>query len=175
MRPSAEELKGRIRDIPDFPRPGVVFKDITPLLADARSFRASIDGLVEAHAAAGVDLVLGIEARGFVFAAPVADRLGAGFVPVRKAGKLPWELEREEYELEYGTDLLEIHRDAISPGQRVLVVDDVLATGGTAAATIRLVERLGGTVVGLEFVIELAFLAGRSKLAAHPVHSLLVY
>jgi adenine phosphoribosyltransferase len=175
VRPSAEELKGRIRDIPDFPRPGVVFKDITPLLADARSFRASIDGLVEAHAAAGVDLVLGIEARGFVFAAPVADRLGAGFVPVRKAGKLPWELEREEYELEYGTDLLEIHRDAISPGQRVLVVDDVLATGGTAAATIRLVERLGGTVVGLEFVIELAFLAGRSKLAAHPVHSLLVY
>jgi adenine phosphoribosyltransferase len=144
-------------------------------LADARSFRASIDGLVEAHAAAGVDLVLGIEARGFVFAAPVADRLGAGFVPVRKAGKLPWELEREEYELEYGTDLLEIHRDAISPGQRVLVVDDVLATGGTAAATIRLVERLGGTVVGLEFVIELAFLGGRAKLAAHPVHSLLVY
>ncbi|MEY2589553.1 MAG: adenine phosphoribosyltransferase [Acidimicrobiaceae bacterium] len=175
MRPSAEELKGRIRDIPDFPRPGVVFKDITPLLADARSFRASIDGLVEAHAAAGVDLVLGIEARGFVFAAPVADRLGAGFVPVRKAGKLPWELEREEYELEYGTDLLEIHRDAISPGQRVLVVDDVLATGGTAAATIRLVERLGGTVVGLEFVIELAFLGGRAKLAAHPVHSLLIY
>jgi adenine phosphoribosyltransferase len=175
VRPSAEELKGRIRDIPDFPRPGVVFKDITPLLADARSFRASIDGLVDAHAAAGVDLVLGIEARGFVFAAPVADRLGAGFVPVRKAGKLPWELEREEYELEYGTDLLEIHRDAISPGQRVLVVDDVLATGGTAAATIRLVERLGGTVVGLEFVIELAFLGGRAKLAAHPVHSLLVY
>jgi adenine phosphoribosyltransferase len=175
VRPSAEELKGRIRDIPDFPRPGVVFKDITPLLADARSFRASIDGLVEAHAAAGVDLVLGIEARGFVFAAPVADRLGAGFVPVRKAGKLPWELEREEYELEYGTDLLEIHRDAISPGQRVLVVDDVLATGGTAAATIRLVERLGGTVVGLEFVIELAFLGGRAKLAAHPVHSLLIY
>jgi adenine phosphoribosyltransferase len=175
VSPSAEELKGRIRDIPDFPRPGVVFKDITPLLADARSFRASIDGLVEAHAAAGVDLVLGIEARGFVFAAPVADRLGAGFVPVRKAGKLPWELEREEYELEYGTDLLEIHRDAISPGQRVLVVDDVLATGGTAAATIRLVERLGGTVVGLEFVIELAFLGGRAKLAAHPVHSLLVY
>ena len=168
-------LKAHIRDIPDFPRPGVVFKDITPLLAHADAFRTTIDGLVEGHVGAGVDLVLGIEARGFVFAAPVADRLGAGFVPVRKAGKLPWELEQEEYELEYGTDLLEIHRDAISEGQRVLIVDDVLATGGTAAATIRLVERLGGTVAGLEFVIELAFLSGRAKIADHSVHSLLVY
>jgi adenine phosphoribosyltransferase len=168
-------LEQHIRDIPDFPRPGVVFKDITPLLAHADAFHATIDGLTEPHTAAGIDLVLGIEARGFVFAAPVADRLGAGFVPVRKAGKLPWELEQEEYELEYGTDLLEIHRDAISPGQRVLIVDDVLATGGTAAATIRLVERLGGTVAGLEFVIELAFLSGRAKIADHAVHSLLVY
>jgi adenine phosphoribosyltransferase len=168
-------LEAHIRDIPDFPRPGVVFKDITPLLAHADAFRTTIDGLVEGHKGADVDLVLGIEARGFVFAAPVADRLGAGFVPVRKAGKLPWELEQEEYELEYGTDLLEIHRDAISDGQRVLIVDDVLATGGTAAATIRLVERLGGTVAGLEFVIELGFLSGRTKLADQDVHSLLVY
>ena len=170
-----DALKAHIRDIPDFPRAGVVFKDITPLLAHADAFRTTIDGLVEAHVGGGIDLVLGIEARGFVFAAPVADRLGAGFVPVRKAGKLPWELEQEEYALEYGTDLLEIHRDAISEGQRVLIVDDVLATGGTAAATIRLVERLGGTVAGLEFVIELAFLSGRAKIVDHAVHSLLVY
>jgi adenine phosphoribosyltransferase len=172
---AVDALKAHIRDIPDFPRAGVVFKDITPLLAHADAFRTTIDALVEAHVGAGIDLVLGIEARGFMFAAPAADRLGAGFVPVRKAGKLPWELEREEYELEYGTDLLEIHRDAIGPGQRVLVVDDVLATGGTAAATVRLVERLGGEVAGLEFVIELGFLSGRTKLADHSVHSLLVY
>jgi adenine phosphoribosyltransferase len=168
-------LEEHIRDIPDFPRPGVVFKDITPLLANADAFRTTIDGLVEPFPDAGIDVVLGIEARGFVFAAPVADRLGAGFVPVRKAGKLPWELEQEEYELEYGTDLLEIHRDAIRSGQRVLVVDDVLATGGTAAATVRLVERLGGQVAGLAFVIELAFLNGRTKIADHEVRSLLVY
>jgi len=170
-------LKEYIRDIPDFPKPGVVFKDITPLLADARAFGATIDGLCEPFQEDGtvVDKVLGIEARGFIAAAPVAERFGAGFVPVRKAGKLPWEIEREEYELEYGSDLLEIHRDAIVPGERALIVDDVMATGGTAAATVRLVEKLGGTVVGLAFIIELSFLDGRGKLAGHRVVSLLTY
>src|SRR3954447_4584295 len=170
-----EVLRSHIRDIPDFPQPGVVFKDITPLLGDPHGFRATIDGLAEPYEQAAVTKVLGIEARGFIAAAPVADRLGAGFIPVRKPGKLPWELEREEYELEYGNGLLEIHRDAVNEGQRVLVVDDVLATGGTAAATVRLVERLGGTVAGLAFVIELGFLSGRTKLADQDVHSLLVY
>ena len=158
-------LAGHIRDIPDFPRPGVVFKDITPLLGDAKAFRFAVDALADRFAGHPVDRVLGIEARGFILAAPVAYRFDAGFVPVRKAGKLPWEIERQEYELEYGTDLLEIHRDAVQPGERVLIVDDVMATGGTAAATARLVEKLGGTVVGLGFVIELEFLGGRSKIS----------
>jgi adenine phosphoribosyltransferase len=170
-----ELLRGLIRDIPDFPQPGVVFKDITPLLADARAFAAMIDAVAEPFAGAGIDKVLGIEARGFIVAAPVADRLGAGFVPVRKAGKLPWQVEKEEYVLEYGTDLLEIHQDALAPGERALVVDDVMATGGTAAATIRLVEKLGGDVVALAFVIELAFLGGRGKLNDHRAVSLITY
>ncbi|CAN5503876.1 adenine phosphoribosyltransferase [soil metagenome] len=160
----ALDLGAYIRDIPDFPKPGVVFKDITPLLGDPSAFAASVDGLADPYAADRIDKVLGTEARGFILAAPVAYRFGAGFVPVRKAGKLPWEIERQEYELEYGTDLLEIHRDAVHPGERVLIVDDVLATGGTAAATARLVEKLGATVVGYGFLIELAFLAGRSAL-----------
>jgi adenine phosphoribosyltransferase len=168
-------LKEHIRDIPDFPKPGITFKDITPLLSDVDAFRATIDGLADGFQAAGVDKVLGVEARGFIVAAPVAYRFGAGFVPVRKAGKLPWRIEREEYELEYGSDLLEIHQDAIAPGERALIVDDVLATGGTAAATVRLVERLGGVVVGLGFVIELGFLGGRGKLEGHEVVSLLRY
>lgn len=168
-------LRSSIRDIPDFPTPGVSFKDITPLLNDARAFAAAIDALAEPFGPARVDRVLGVEARGFIFAAPVAYRLEAGFVPVRKAGKLPWEIEREEYVLEYGTDLLEIHRDAVHPGERVLIVDDVLATGGTAAATARLVERLGGTVVGFGFLIDLAFLGGRSQLDGANVVSLLTY
>ena len=168
-------LKEHIRDIPDFPKPGVTFKDITPLLSDVEAFQATIDGVADGFAGTKVDKVLGVEARGFIVAAPVAYRFGAGFVPVRKAGKLPWQIEREEYELEYGTDLLEIHQDAIAPGERALVVDDVLATGGTAAATVRLVERLGGVVVGLGFVIELGFLGGRGKLAGHDVVSLLRY
>ena len=169
------ELRALVRDIPDHPQPGVVFKDITPLLADAEAFRLAVDGLAAPFAGAGVTHVVGIEARGFIVAAPVAHQLGAGFVPVRKAGKLPWEIEREEYELEYGTDLLEVHRDAVHPGERVLIVDDVIATGGTAAATARLVERLGGTVVGLTFLLELAALDGRAKLAGHPVHAVLTY
>jgi adenine phosphoribosyltransferase len=168
-------LKEHIRDIADFPQPGIVFKDITPLLADPVAFASTIDGLADAFAHVRVDKVLGVEARGFIAAAPVADRFHAGFVPVRKAGKLPWRIEREEYALEYGTDLLEIHQDAIAPGERALIVDDVLATGGTAAATVRLVERLGGVVVGLAFIIELAFLGGRGKLDGHEVVSLLTY
>jgi adenine phosphoribosyltransferase len=168
-------LKERIRDIPDFPKPGVVFKDITPLLADVEAFRTAVDGVTAPFADREVDKVLGVEARGFIIAAPVAYRFGAGFVPVRKAGKLPWQIEREEYELEYGTDLLEIHQDAVAPGERALIVDDVLATGGTAAATVRLVEKLGGVVVGLGFVIELGFLGGRGKLPGYDVVSLLRY
>jgi adenine phosphoribosyltransferase len=164
----------RIRDIPDFPKPGVVFKDITPLLADPEAFRFTVDAIAD-HFDGPIDRVLGVEARGFIVAAPVAYKLGAAFVPVRKAGKLPWEIEREEYALEYGTDLLEIHRDAIEPGHRVVIVDDVLATGGTAAATVRLVHKLGGTVAGLGFVIELAFLGGRAKLAGCDVLTLVSY
>src|SRR4051812_6941427 len=168
-------LKSHIRDIPDFPQPGVVFKDITPLLADAQAFRDTVDALSEQFDGQGIDKVLGIEARGFILAAPVARALGAGFIPVRKAGKLPWEVEKQEYVLEYGTDLLEIHRDAVAPGERALIVDDVLATGGTASAAVRLVETLGGEVVGLAFVIELAFLGGRGKLGDHSAVSLITY
>ncbi len=171
----AEFLRSRIRDIPDWPKPGVVFKDITPLLADVDAFRFSVDALADHWAGQQIDRVLGVEARGFIFAAPVAYRFGAGFVPVRKAGKLPWEIEREEYVLEYGTDLLEVHRDGIHPGERVLIVDDVLATGGTAAATARLVERLGGVVAGFAFVIELGFLDGRARLEGYDMLSLLTY
>ncbi len=168
-------LKEHIRDIPDFPQPGVVFKDLTPLLADVDAFRFVVDALCDHFTGQPIDKVLGIEARGFIVAAPVAYRLGAGFVPVRKAGKLPWQVEKEEYVLEYGNDRLEIHRDALAPGERALIIDDVMATGGTAAATIRLVEKLGGVVAGLGFVIELAFLGGRGKLLDHQSVSLLVY
>ena len=175
MGRDAAWLKELIRDIPDFPKPGVVFKDITPLLADVEAFRFTVDALVEHFRREPVAKVLGIEARGFILAAPVAYGLNAGFVPVRKAGKLPWEIEQQEYALEYGTDLLEIHRDAIHPGERALVIDDVLATGGTAAAAVRLVEKLGGTVAGLGFVIELAFLHGRSRIEGLDAMSLLAY
>ena len=164
-----------VRDIPDYPRPGVEFRDITPLLGDAAGFARAIDSLVDRFADTPVDRVLGVEARGFIVAAPVAYRLRAGFVPVRKAGKLPWAVAREEYALEYGTDKLEIHRDAIHPGEHILVIDDVLATGGTAAATCRLVEVLGGAVVGLGFLIELAALGGRGALGERHVESLAVY
>ena len=160
----AGRLKDLIRDVPDFPRPGIVFKDITPLLADDEAFRGTVDSIADAFAGERVDKVLGIEARGFILAAPVAYRFGAGFVPMRKAGKLPWHTEHEGYELEYGTDRLEVHRDAVGAGDRVLIVDDVLATGGTAMAAVRLVERLGASVAGLGFVIELGFLGGRQAL-----------
>ena len=175
MATEVGHVKDLIRDIPDFPQPGVVFRDITPLLSDPAAFQDVIDGLAEPWLDAGVDKVLGVEARGFIVAAPVALRLGAGFVPIRKAGKLPWKVERQEYVLEYGTDLLEIHRDAIHPGETALIVDDVLATGGTAEAGVRLVERVGGRVGGLAFVIELEFLGGRRRLNGHPVVSLLSY
>jgi adenine phosphoribosyltransferase len=175
MAHDASWLKDHIRDIPDFPQPGVVFKDITPLLADVDAFRFAVDAIADHFAGNDVHKVLGVEARGFIIAAPIAYRFGAGFIPIRKAGKLPWEIEREEYELEYGSDLLEIHRDAVQPGENVLIVDDVLATGGTASSTVKLVERLGANVLGLGFVIELAFLHGRDKLAAHDAVSLLVY
>jgi adenine phosphoribosyltransferase len=165
-------LKAYVRDVPDYPKPGIMFKDITPLLGAADAFRASVDALAEPYAATRVDKVIGIEARGFVFAAPVAYGLHAGFVPVRKPGKLPFQIESEAYELEYGTDLLEIHRDAIAPDEHVLIVDDVIATGGTAAATARLVARLGGTVVGFAFVLELGFLHGREKIPGFDVHTL---
>ena len=171
----ADRLAALVRDIPDFPKPGVTFKDITPLLADADGFRCAVDGIAEQFEQEEVDRVLGIEARGFLLAAPIAYRFGAGLTPVRKAGKLPWQVEAEEYALEYGTDLLEIHKDAVAPGERVLVVDDVLATGGTAAATIRLVEKLGGQVVGLGFILELAFLAGRQRLPGREIVSLIRY
>ena len=164
-----------VRDIPDFPKPGVTFKDITPLLADHAAFASMIDRLSDAFKGRPIHRVLGIEARGFIVAAPVAYKFGAGFTPVRKAGKLPWKVEQEEYVLEYGTDLLEIHTDAVAPGERVLIIDDVLATGGTAAATARLVERLGAEVVGFGFIMELAFLKGREKLEGRDIVSLLTY
>ncbi len=170
-----EELADLVRDIPDFPGPGIVFKDITPLLAHAEAFTATVDAIGDHFGGTPIDRVLGIEARGFILAAPIAYRFGAGFIPVRKAGKLPFEVEREEYALEYGTDLLEIHKDAVQPGENVLIVDDVLATGGTAAATVRLVEKLGGVVAGLAFIIELGFLHGRDRLGAHPYLALIEY
>jgi adenine phosphoribosyltransferase len=168
-------LKEHVRDVPDHPKPGIIFKDITPLLAHPEAFAGSIDALAAPFGDRQIDKVVGIEARGFVFAAPIAYERRAGFVPVRKAGKLPWEIEREEYTLEYGVDLLEVHRDGVLPGERVLIVDDVLATGGTAAATARLVERLGGEVAGFAFVIELDFLEGRQQIAGHDVLSLVTY
>lgn len=171
----ADGLKAHIRDIADFPRPGVGFKDITPLLGHPEAFRRTVDALAAPWRTERIDKVLGIEARGFILAAPVAYALGAGFVPVRKAGKLPHETEREAYALEYGTDLLEIHRDGVAPGERVLIVDDVIATGGTAAATVNLVERLGGAVAGVSVVVELAFLGGRAKLQDGQLVALIAY
>ena len=164
-----------VRDIVDYPQPGVTFRDITPLLGDGPAFSRAITDLADRFAGIEVDRVLGMEARGFIVAAPIAFHLDAGFVPVRKAGKLPWAVVREEYSLEYGKDKLEMHRDAIRPGERVLIIDDVLATGGTAAATCRLVEELGGVVVGLGFLLEIGGLAGRQKLGERMIESLVVY
>jgi len=170
-----ERLKALVRDVPDFPQPGIVFKDITPLLADEIAFSSVIDLIVVHFGRGNVDKVVGIEARGFILASPVAYHFGAGFVPVRKKDKLPWETESEEYELEYGTATLEIHRDGVDPGERVLIVDDVLATGGTARATAGLVERIGGKVVGIAFLIELGFLNGRKQLDGYDLFTLISY
>ena len=170
-----EQLKALIRDVPDFPQPGIVFRDITPLLANPEAFSTVVDTIVVRFGRGNVDKVVGIEARGFIVAAPVAYHFSAGFVPVRKKGKLPWESEAEDYQLEYGTETLEIHRDAFEPGERVLIVDDVLATGGTARATSRLVERLGAKVIGIACIIELAELSGRDKLGDVDFFSLIQY
>lgn len=167
------DLRAKIRDIPDFPQKGVVFKDITPLLRDPDTFRAAVDGLAQPFRGAGVDAVVAIEARGYILGAPVAAALGAGFVPVRKVGKLPWQTYRTEYSLEYGAAVVEMHQDALYPGQRVVIIDDVLATGGTLAATIRLVEQAGARVAGLGVLIELDFLDGRRLLEPHALHSLI--
>ena len=169
-----EHLLRLIRTIPDVPQPGVMFRDITPLLASPEGFAATVQELVAVSEGLRPTKVVGVEARGFILAAPVAQQLGAGFVPVRKAGKLPWQVVGQSYSLEYGTDRLEMHQDAVGQDDRVLIVDDVLATGGTAAATIRLVESCGATVVGLVFFIELEALNGRSVLGEHSVHSLLL-
>ena len=168
-------LKTLIREVPDFPKPGINFYDITTLLKDKAGFKAVIDTLCEYYRDTKIDVVLGIEARGFIIAPAVAYALGYGFIPVRKEKKLPAERARIEYALEYGTDVLEIHKDAITPGQNVLIIDDVLATGGTAAAVAKLVEMLSGKVAGLGFILELDFLKGREKLAGYDVYSLLEY
>jgi adenine phosphoribosyltransferase len=170
-----DNLKLHIREIPDFPKPGILFYDITTLLKDAVGFRAVIDGLKQHYEGTRVDTVIGIEARGFIFAPALAYALNAGFVPVRKPKKLPGETSRITYDLEYGTDTLEIHRDAIGEGHRVLIVDDLLATGGTASAVANLVEQMGGIVAGLGFVIELTFLQGRDRLQGREIFSLLQY
>jgi adenine phosphoribosyltransferase len=170
-----DALKDKIRHVPDFPKPGILFYDITTLLRDPAGFHDVIDSLVRPFASARIDLVVGIESRGFILGGAVADRLGAGFSPVRKPGKLPSATVSESYSLEYGTDALEIHDDAVSPGQRVLVVDDVIATGGTARATAALVRRLGGLVEGVAVLIELVALSGRMQLAGERLHSVLKY
>ena len=164
-----------IRDIPDFPQPGIVFKDITPVLADPVAFAEVISALTEDIKRLNPDIIVGIESRGFLFGAPIAHELGVGFVPFRKAGKLPYKTVAQEYALEYGTAVVEAHVDAIKPGQRVVIVDDVLATGGTAVAAGQLVEKLGGAVVGFAFFVELAFLEGRSKLVGREITTLLSY
>ena len=169
------DLTAFIRDVPDFPKPGIVFKDIAPLIADRTAFRVAIEQLACPYRAAPVDLVVGIEARGFIFGAALALELGAGFVPIRKPGKLPSATISAEYELEYGTDSMEIHTDAIAEGQKIALVDDLLATGGTMAAACQLVSALKGEIAGLSFVIELTFLHGREKLGDWPIHALIRY
>ncbi len=170
-----EQLKVNIRHVPDFPKRGILFYDITTLLRDPGGFRAAVDSMATPHRDRGIDLVVGIESRGFILGAAVADRIGAGFVPVRKLGKLPAPCVRATYELEYGTDSLEMHRDAVAPGQRVLIVDDLLATGGTARATVDLVNQLGGAVEGVAVLIELAALQGRARLTGEKVTAVLQY
>jgi adenine phosphoribosyltransferase len=170
-----DALKTRIRHVPDFPKAGILFYDVTTLLRDPDGFRIAIDAMTSPFAGAGIDLVVGIESRGFILGSAVADRIGAGFVPVRKLGKLPAATVRASYALEYGIDSLEMHRDAVTPGQRVLIVDDLLATGGTASAAVRLVKELGGVVVGVAVLIELEALNGRKQLEGERLHTVLTY
>ena len=172
---SVDSLADRIRDVPDFPKKGILFKDITPVLSDIDTLRASIKEMSAPFMDLEIDVVVGIESRGFIFGAPIADVLNCSFVPVRKPGKLPWKTESVSYELEYGTDALEIHEDAITEGQNVLIVDDLLATGGTAEATCKLVSKLGGNIKGLSVLIELEALNGRKRLNPYNVHSLVQY
>ena len=172
---TTEQLKALVRDVPDFPEAGIIFKDLMPLIGNAAAFHSTIDHLAEWTRPRNPDVILGAEARGFIFGGALAYELGCGFVPARKPGKLPWETVRETYDLEYGTDSLEVHADAFPTGARVIVLDDVLATGGTARAKVDLVERLGGEVVGALFVIELTFLDGRERLGETDVHSLIAY
>src|SRR6185295_15312597 len=172
---TSSEIERAIRNVPDFPKPGIQFKDITPVLADPRLFAGSIDLLIDGFKPGEVDAVVGIDARGFIFAAAAALRLQAGFIPVRKKGKLPYQTLEEEYSLEYGSATVAVHVDALKPGSRVLLIDDLLATGGTAAAAAALVNRLGAQILEISFLIELSFLAGRQKLKDYPVRSLVVY
>lgn len=169
------DFEALIRDVPDFPEPGILFKDITPLLANPAALSAAVSALCEPFEGHGVTEVVGIEARGFIFAAPVAIRLGAGFVPIRKAGKLPYDINHQEYDLEYGTDRIEVHSDAVGPKDKVLIVDDVLATGGTGAASVRLIEALGAEVIGFSVLVELGFLAGRERMAGTDIHAVVHY
>ena len=169
------DLRTKIRDVPDFPTQGILFKDVMPLIADAAAFRETIDRLAAWAGPRAPDVILGAEARGFIFGGALAYALGCGFVPARKPGKLPWSTVEAQYDLEYGTDTLQVHADALGPGSREIVLDDVLATGGTARAKVELVEQLGGTVVGALFVIELAFLHGRDRLGGYDVHALVEY
>ncbi len=169
------DLKRFIRDVPDFPKKGILFKDITPLVGNPAALREAADAMAAPFRGRGVELVAGVESRGFIFATLVAERLGAGLVPVRKPGKLPWKTLRQDYDLEYGSASVEVHTDALRPGQKVLIADDLLATGGTVGAACELVRKLGGQIVGAAFVIELAFLGGREKLAGLEVHSLIQY
>lgn len=170
-----DALKQRIRHVPDFPKSGILFYDVTTLLQDKEGFQLALEAMAAPYSGRAIDVVVGIESRGFIFGAAVADRLKAGFAPVRKLGKLPYTTRQASYALEYGTDALEIHDDAVAPGQRVLIVDDLLATGGTAAATVGLVRSLGGEVVGVQFLIELVALGGRAKLAGESVEAVLKY
>ena len=174
-RPTPADIERAIRNIPDFPKPGIQFKDITPVLADARLFSGSIELLTERFKPGTVDAVVGIDARGFIFAAAAAVKLQAGFVPIRKKGKLPYQTHEQQYDLEYGTATVAVHVDALKPGNRVLLIDDLLATGGTAAAAAALVQRLGAEILEIAFLIELGFLGGRQKLKGYPVRSLVVF
>ena len=173
--PEVDTLQAAVRDIPDFPKPGIIFKDITPILGDGELFQTSIRLLAETAGSTPIDKVVGIDARGFIFAAAVADRLKAGLVPIRKKGKLPWKTHEASYTLEYGEAVVEIHQDAVKPGEKILLIDDLLATGGTAAAAVSLLGQLKAEIVSVSFLIELSFLEGRAKLGDHSITSILSY